>query len=212
MFYLALPAPPPAPPSGPSFIQEVRTKQHGNPEYEFLNGGQGAAYFYWTLYNLVANTPPTPSAVATPSLDPLCVPPGLLPGLVADTLQTEPPYTPLRVKDVLDQDVPPMPVIDEYLSARLDKFYAQLADFRPGMSFSDLEPRKVAQETNHQSILGSSVSSGVRGGRGGGGVGGSGLGYGGGGSTNAEDSMYASFRQMRSQGYHSQVVRFAAGK
>ena len=197
---------------GPAFIEEVRAKQRGNPEYDFLNGGQGAAYFYWTLYNLLD---PSTLQPLQPSMDPLCFPPGLLPTMVADRLRTEPAYTPLRVKDVLEHDVPPMPVIDDYLTARLDKFHAQLADFRPGMSFTDLEPRTIVADTNQlsgpgrQSRHSEGASGGLRG------AGGKGLGYGGGVSgsaSGAEDSMYASFRQMQSQGYHNQVVRFAAGK
>lgn len=44
--------------NGPSFVDLMRTKQAGNPEYNFLNGGDGSAYWRWILYCTLYNLPP----------------------------------------------------------------------------------------------------------------------------------------------------------
>ncbi|KAK9788438.1 hypothetical protein WJX73_005625 [Symbiochloris irregularis] len=44
--------------NGPSFIDLMTKKQQGNPEYAFLSGGHGSAYFRWTLYCLLHNLNP----------------------------------------------------------------------------------------------------------------------------------------------------------
>jgi hypothetical protein len=44
--------------NGPSFVDLMRTKQAGNPEYDFLNGGEGSAYWRWILYCTLYSLPP----------------------------------------------------------------------------------------------------------------------------------------------------------
>lgn len=36
--------------NGPPFVNMIREKQAGNPEYSFLSAGPGADYFTWKLY------------------------------------------------------------------------------------------------------------------------------------------------------------------
>ena len=36
--------------NGPSFVDVIRQKQAGNADYDFLSGGEGAAYWRWYLY------------------------------------------------------------------------------------------------------------------------------------------------------------------
>jgi hypothetical protein len=58
--------------NGPSFVELMRTKQANNPEYNFLNDGEGAAYWRWILYCTLYNLPP--GAIFTPveASFPLC--------------------------------------------------------------------------------------------------------------------------------------------
>lgn len=44
--------------NGPSFVDLMRTKQAGNPEYDFLNGREGSGYWRWILYCTLYNLPP----------------------------------------------------------------------------------------------------------------------------------------------------------
>eukprot|EP00887_Chlorella_sp_A99_P000681 scaffold5.g681.t1 len=64
---------------------------------------------------------------------------GLIPKLVEEKLKTDEPYTPLTPEEVAAAPAPAPPRLDAYLKARLDKFYAQLADYRPGMLYGDIE-------------------------------------------------------------------------
>ena len=43
--------------NGPNFVELMRTKQAGNLEYEFLNGGNGSEYWQWTLYCTLYSLP-----------------------------------------------------------------------------------------------------------------------------------------------------------
>ena len=47
--------------NGPPFVNMIKEKQRGNPEYSFLESGPGAEYFIWKLYcfqfNLSPGTP-----------------------------------------------------------------------------------------------------------------------------------------------------------
>ncbi|KAI3439009.1 hypothetical protein D9Q98_001421 [Chlorella vulgaris] len=94
--------------------------------------------------------PPPPGAFAQPPVqppsvaeaegfDPCSFPPGLIPQLVEEKLKTDPPYAPLSPLDIEAAGVPPPPEVDDYLKSRLDKFYAQMGDYRPGMLYSDIE-------------------------------------------------------------------------
>lgn len=71
--------------------------------------------------------PAPPPEPEEPPFDCMSFPPGLIPKLVEDKLQIDPPYTPLTPEDIQRCPVPPPPKMDDYLKARLDKFYAQLA-------------------------------------------------------------------------------------
>lgn len=72
--------------------------------------------------------PPPPSEEEKkPAFDPFSFPPGLIPHLVEEKLKTDPPYSPLSPLDIEQSPVPPLPNEDDYLKARLDTFYAQLA-------------------------------------------------------------------------------------
>ena len=53
--------------NGPSFIDMMRDKQRGNPEFAFLQGGDGYAFFRWALYCQIHQLPvnqPLPGAPA----------------------------------------------------------------------------------------------------------------------------------------------------
>ena len=51
------PPPPPAP-AGPNFVQTMQDRQRDNPEFSFLSGGPGAAYYRWALYCQLHGLPP----------------------------------------------------------------------------------------------------------------------------------------------------------
>ena len=44
--------------NGPGFVDVIRQKQAGNSDYDFLNGGEGAAYWRWYLYCTLYNLSP----------------------------------------------------------------------------------------------------------------------------------------------------------
>ncbi len=44
--------------NGPGFVDVIRQKQAGNADYNFLSGGQGAAYWRWYLYCTLYSLPP----------------------------------------------------------------------------------------------------------------------------------------------------------
>ena len=44
--------------NGPGFVDVIRQKQAGNTDYNFLSGGEGAAYWRWYLYCTLYNLPP----------------------------------------------------------------------------------------------------------------------------------------------------------
>ena len=191
-------------------------------------------------------SPPPPAEPEEPPFDPFSFPPGLIPRLVEDSLRSEAAYSPLSPLDIEKSEVPPPPKMDPYLKARVDKFYAQLADYRQGMAFSDIEvePPRHRQFTDRAAgTAGGPVGGGGSGvglsrgkiddGSGGfgpsGGAGGRGLGYGNSaaqGNTNTntnttnndndagdrEDSVFGTYRLMRSQGYHAGIGRSGDGK
>ncbi len=88
-------------------------------------------------FNLVLSGPPSQEALeslqildssyAVPGLFPHRNHAGLIPKLVEESLKVDPPYSPLTIRAVSEAGVPPPPQVDAYLSARLDKFYAQIA-------------------------------------------------------------------------------------
>ena len=52
--------------NGPGFVDVIRQKQAGNNDYNFLSGGEGAAYWRWYLYCTLYNLPPG-AVLALPS-------------------------------------------------------------------------------------------------------------------------------------------------
>ncbi|KAL6769583.1 hypothetical protein ACKKBG_A31580 [Auxenochlorella protothecoides x Auxenochlorella symbiontica] len=156
-----------------------------------------------------------------PGFDPMSFPPGLIPKLVEESLKVDPPYSPLTIRAVSEAGVPPPPQVDVYLSARLDKFYAQIADYRPSMQFVDLEtepPRRrtfvdrgTEERVHRTTVEPFDDGSGPRGSRGSGGA--QGLGYGS--AEPAEPSeqkvdVFNKYRSMLSGAYFEQIHRSLA--
>ncbi|MEW5316306.1 MAG: hypothetical protein WDW38_007685 [Sanguina aurantia] len=77
-----------------------------------------------------------------PPVSSFTFPPGLLPQLVKDKARSELPYHPLDVVDIERAGLPPPPEKDPYLKSRLDRFYTELKDYRPGMNRADLEDQQ----------------------------------------------------------------------
>jgi hypothetical protein len=50
-------------------------------------------------------------------------------------------YTPLRKDDIDSEPPPPLPTRDAYLQGRLQRFYAELAQYTPGVSRAAYEER-----------------------------------------------------------------------
>lgn len=92
------------------------------PELRFPTPALGAAGAQVPIETIQAK----PESIE-PAFDTFSFPPGLIPYLVEDKLKTDPPYSPLSPLDIEKCPVPPPPNEDEYLKARLDKFYAELA-------------------------------------------------------------------------------------
>lgn len=44
--------------NGPGFVDVICQKQAGNSDYDFLSGGEGAAYWRWYLYCTLYNLDP----------------------------------------------------------------------------------------------------------------------------------------------------------
>ncbi|DBB16897.1 TPA: hypothetical protein ACH3X3_015132 [Trebouxia sp. C0006] len=88
------------------------------------------------------------SAVPTkPQTDPMSFPPGLIPQLVAEKLTTDPPYSPLSPLDIDQAGLPSTSEPDSYLQSRIDRFYAELQDWRPGVQRTDGgKPRRALKE------------------------------------------------------------------
>jgi len=66
-------------------------------------------------------------------------PPGLLPRLCRHKEKHSNPYDPLDVADIEAEGLPPPPEKDAYLRSRLDRFYAEVKDYRPGIVRTDME-------------------------------------------------------------------------
>ncbi|KAL0038770.1 hypothetical protein WJX79_007226 [Trebouxia sp. C0005] len=88
-----------------------------------------------------------PSVPAKPQTDPMSFPPGLIPQLVAEKLKTDPPYSPLSPLDIDQAGLPSTSEPDSYLQSRIDRFYAELQDWRPGVQRTDGgKPRRALKE------------------------------------------------------------------
>ena len=56
--------------NGPAFEEQVRTKQALNPEYSFLQGGEGSNYYQWCLFCYAKGIPiDQPQQVGPPMID-----------------------------------------------------------------------------------------------------------------------------------------------
>lgn len=60
-----------------------------------------------------------------------------------DVCRYEKEYTPLRREDIDDEPPPPLPPQSAYLQGRLQRFYAELAQYTPGVSRAAYEERLV---------------------------------------------------------------------
>ena len=54
--------------NGPSFVELMRAKQAGNPEYAYLEGGEGSGYWSWILYCTLYNLPPGQANLSSTAL------------------------------------------------------------------------------------------------------------------------------------------------
>ncbi|KAK9907575.1 hypothetical protein WJX75_006303 [Coccomyxa subellipsoidea] len=77
--------------------------------------------------------------------DPMSFPPGLIPTLVREKNLTDPPYSPLSPLDIEQAGLPPAQEPDAYLTSRIDKFNAELKDYRPGVTRAQLEDEQRRQ-------------------------------------------------------------------
>lgn len=166
--------------------------------------------------------PPPPPPLNEPEeapFDPFSFPPGLIPRLVEENLQSQIPYSPLNPRNISASEVPPPPTLDPYLKARVDKFYAQLDGYKAGVDFSDIEGggEPPIQRGNNVKTHPVPITAHSGGGGTGGGVddgsggfrstdGGRGLGYGDAAAEGVNNDVFSSYRAMRSQGYHSGIT------
>lgn len=96
---------------------------------------------------------PPPQQPAHPKADPMSFPPGLIPQLVSEKLKTDPPYSPLSPLDIEKAGLPPTSEPDSYLQSRLDKFYAELQDWRPGVQQTGgAKPKRAAKDEPEEEV------------------------------------------------------------
>ncbi|BDA50806.1 probable calcium homeostasis endoplasmic reticulum protein at N-terminal half [Coccomyxa sp. Obi] len=204
----------------------------GVPPFSAVPGIPPAAFTYPP-----PNVPPAPVPVVPHKepYDPMSFPPGLIPTLVREKNLTDPPYSPLSPLDIEQAGLPPAHAPDAYLTSRIEKFNAELKDYRPGVTRAQLEEEQRRQRirdglepeasaadqrrSGPEFNDGSFSRSGGRGNRdepraaglGYGGGGGSpqrgGLGGGGGGD---QEDPYNSYRKQRAGAYHDLMARAAA--
>jgi CID domain len=240
---LRIPPPPSMPPPPPqlhphhrlNIMQQQQQQQSFPPPLASRGGVAGGQPWHPPPPPLsqppppLSQPPPPPKEPEEPPFDPFSFPPGLIPRLVEDNLQSQIPYSPLNPSIISNSEVPPPPTLDSYLKARLDKFYAQLDGYRAGIDFCDIEgggePPLLRNTHQHQTMQAGGYNGGGGRARGGGGVlsvddgsggfrasdGGRGLGYGANNTINTDgdvstDDVFSSYRAMRSQGYHSGIV------
>eukprot|EP01024_Parvocaulis_polyphysoides_P029703 TRINITY_DN26898_c0_g1_i3.p2 TRINITY_DN26898_c0_g1~~TRINITY_DN26898_c0_g1_i3.p2 ORF type:complete len:206 (+),score=25.72 TRINITY_DN26898_c0_g1_i3:2-619(+) len=76
-------------------------------------------------------------------------PAGLIPRFIKRQLdEDDPPYTPIDPEDIKREGMPKIPKMDPYLQSRLDKFYAELNDYRPGMKQEDRQKDSRGNRSN----------------------------------------------------------------
>lgn len=82
--------------------------------------------------------PPPPLQMPEPPPQPIeptssfSFPPGLLPKLCADKGKIWAPYRPLEPDDIVAIGLPPAPSTNPYLRSQIDRFFAEVQDYRPG--------------------------------------------------------------------------------
>lgn len=100
--------------------------------------------------------PPGAPAVQVQPVSSLQFPPGLIARLVSAKSRHGAPYTPLDPYDIEREGLPSPPVKDAYLRSRLDRFNAEIRDYRAGTTRSDMadsrsaEQREAAEERDRQ--------------------------------------------------------------
>lgn len=147
-----------------------------------------------------------------PPVDPMSFAPGLIPQLVVDKSKTDPPYSPLSPLDIERAQLPPAQEPNAYLASRLDKFYAELREYRPGMTRAEVEvearrarlshlpapadesARRQRHDTTPSAGLGATA----------------GLGFGSEPAIPTDADAFNSFRKFRSGAYHEVMGRAAA--
>lgn len=209
--------------------------RQSNPQFEFIFGGEGSAYWEFRLASAIAAEegggvaeapPPPPPPPPPPSTDPLALPSpaGLIPELItAAATEGAPRHRPIGAAVAAAAsaraaaDPPDAYPPSALIQAKLKLLLTRLAAYAPGVTAAD--------------VCGSDVGrSGVGGG---GGIGGgnhppreprfsrgrdrAGLGAhnaapSSSGNDAALDAVFASWRSRRSADYHSGVAAFVAGK
>ena len=167
--------------------------------------------------------PDPPKAAAVEPVSSFTFPPGLLPKLCGDKGKVWAPYRPLETEDIERAGLPPPPSTNEYLRSQIDRFFAEVQDYRPGDG--------LVRTTLDDSTSSASVLQDREGDRDGGATGGSrirryykqvtvkagmlddgsfagasvgqhaGLGI----STTTEEDVYATYRRSISTGYHEMI-------
>jgi len=73
-------------------------------------------------------------------IDSCSFPPGLLPALCRRKRETGGhTYEPLSASDIESTGLPPPPEKDDYLASRCERFFAEMRDYRPGLTRADVE-------------------------------------------------------------------------
>jgi len=90
-----------------------------------------------------AMSAPPPDLVQQPQKEPVSsfsFPPGLLPGLCRAKREAgAQAYEPLEPDEIERIGLPPPPTKDDYLGSRLERFFAECRDYRPGLTRADIE-------------------------------------------------------------------------
>lgn len=108
-------------------------------------------------------TPPPPQQPVSS----FSFPPGLIPELVRSKSKYSSPYSPISPLDIDRAGLPPPPEKDNYLKSQLDRFAAELRDWRPGTSRADLEDMREREYRDQGRELPEEEDFGVGGARGG---------------------------------------------
>lgn len=97
--------------------------------------------------------PQQPQQPAVPEKEPydiMSFPAGLIPKLCNENLKYEAPYTPLDPRDIDSEPPPRLPVRDAYLQSRLDRFYAEVAEYHPGEGRAQYESKRMYAVQEYQ--------------------------------------------------------------